>query len=700
MNTKKNHNTQQQNCTSITDLLTCCAAETNTSSYNVNGIPNNQDYMEGFTVVSKVDNNTNDGQRKRPSPATKKNDSIGAAELMGIGLSCGSKLDSVADGGTLNSGKKKGFVSTKFASAPIRSDSIIHQSSLLSLYASETIDEDSVMMGGTSSHQQQQVYKTPPRRNKHNRKQTTPTSSSSTVIHSNKEEPESPAMELSKAKLVANNAQHTFRKNYRYREQHSYGRFENGVKESPPKKARNDDGVSLSLGINNDNLMQPVLGGVENVSHFAEYENASPPPIYTSTSGVEVNAELISTYQYPRVYLSNPIQIISTSNNTEAACGNKYWWFHLVQQMGTTIRHVQDDYYKGLISQQQQSSNRRTSMSDSVSAESSSQQHQLSNFGCTSLERTLTTDSEDGCVAMTRDLCIGQEKDGTASISTGSKSHRKTKSWSKSSKKSSVGASSKPAVFNISSNPINVWSEPHASTMKVRGETYAQDGIKVDSDESIFSILGVDSFVSSGSEASSSSWGTQHYLSRWKMACKNVGINQPPPFMLIINFIVPWGNFQAYLIRPSADDGPFSSKDANSPSEKAWSSFMKGDTEYRNKRLKLIPRVCAGPWMIKKMVGATPALIGTKLPVTYNGSIKENYLEIKLDVTKGPAFGNSVANTVVGKSDVVTVDLGFVIEGSEEEGTLPEQILGLFRLHHLNMKACPEHEAWGRQCEG
>jgi len=692
MNTKKNHNTQQQNCTSITDLLTCCAADTNTSSYNVNGIPNNQDYMEGFTVVSNVDNNTNDGQRKRPSPATKKNKGIGATELMGIGLSCGNKLDSVADGGTLNSGKKKGFVSNKFASAPIRSDSIMHQSSLLSLYASETIDEDSVMMG-TSSHQQ--VYKTPPRR-KHNRKQPTPTSSSSTVIHSNKEEPESPAMELSKAKLVANNAQHTFRKNYRYREQHSYGRFESGMKESPPKKARNDDGSSYSsLGMNNDNLMQPVLGGVDHMSHFAEYENAQPPPIYTSTSGVEVNAELISTYQYPRVYLSNPIQIISTGN-TEVVSGGKYWWFHLVQQMGTTIKHVQDDYYKGLISHQ--SSNRRTSMSDSVSA-SSSQQHQSNNFGCT-LERTLTTDSEDGCVAMTRDLCIGQEKDG--SISTGGKSHRKTKSWSKSSKKSSssVAGASKPAVFNISSNPINVWSEPHASTKKVRGATYAQDGIKVDSDESIFSILGVDSFVNGGSEtssSSSSSWGTQHYLSRWKMACKKVGINQP--FMLIVNFIVPWGNFQAYLIRPTADDGPFSTKHANSPSEKAWRSFMKGDTEYRNKRLKLIPRVCAGPWMIKKMIGSTPALIGTKLPVTYNGSIEDNYLEIKLDVTKGPAFGNSVANTVVGKSDVVTVDLGFVIEGSEEDGTLPEQMLGVFRLHHLIMKSCLTHEAWGRQCE-
>ena len=60
-----------------------------------------------------------------------------------------------------------------------------------------------------------------------------------------------------------------------------------------------------------------------------------------------------------------------------------------------------------------------------------------------------------------------------------------------------------------------------------------------------------------------------------------------------------------------------------------------------------------------------------------------------MDVTKGPAFGNTVANTVVGKADMVTVDLGFVIEGQANSSTLPEQMLSLIRLHHLEMnKAC------------
>ena len=115
--------------------------------------------------------------------------------------------------------------------------------------------------------------------------------------------------------------------------------------------------------------------------------------------------------------------------------------------------------------------------------------------------------------------------------------------------------------------------------------------------------------------------------------------------------------------------------------------------------MKLIPRVCAGPWVVKKMVGSTPALIGTKLPVAYRGSVEENYLEITMDVTKGPAFGNTVANTVVGKADVVTVDLGFVIEGQENVGTLPEQMLSLIRLHHLEMKSATTVGLWREEVD-
>ncbi len=55
-------------------------------------------------------------------------------------------------------------------------------------------------------------------------------------------------------------------------------------------------------------------------------------------------------------------------------------------------------------------------------------------------------------------------------------------------------------------------------------------------------------------------------------------LNITVAFRLIINFVVPWGNFQAYMVRPDADDGPFSSRHKNRPSEKAWRKFLEGNT--------------------------------------------------------------------------------------------------------------------------
>lgn len=165
-----------------------------------------------------------------------------------------------------------------------------------------------------------------------------------------------------------------------------------------------------------------------------------------------------------------------------------------------------------------------------------------------------------------------------------------------------------------------------------------------------------------------------------------------PPFLLIVNFIVPWGSFRAYFCRPDADDGPHSTSLSAEPSERAWRAFVDGDQSYRNARLKFIPRVVAGPWIVKKVVGSTPAIIGNKLPVTYRGSAGEGYLEVCMDVTAGPSIGNTIANTVVGRADAVTVDLAFVVEAEGE--MLPERVCGAVRLHHLSMKRAPVLREW------
>ncbi len=64
--------------------------------------------------------------------------------------------------------------------------------------------------------------------------------------------------------------------------------------------------------------------------------------------------------------------------------------------------------------------------------------------------------------------------------------------------------------------------------MNVRGKTYLKDDIKVTSERSIFSVLGVDSFVSGGKGNEDVSWATNSFLQRWNVACEEVGLVRPP----------------------------------------------------------------------------------------------------------------------------------------------------------------------------
>ena len=365
------------------------------------------------------------------------------------------------------------------------------------------------------------------------------------------------------AKQAANMSSNNIRKNNRESFRHRYGSMDSiSTMDSPTKKARGGGGgggssvASNSTGTNrtppqmptkqqrgdhasNPSIESMAMAVVVQKPHL-EYENASPTPHWTTTTTKDINSELVNTYQYPKLYLYDPNQIISNGENLNSIISqqqqqqqpnNRYWWFHLAQRMGTTLKHVQDDHIKALLFEQQQRQQQATSngngnsffSQDSISAgESSSIHHQgtHANFGCMD---TLDGSQEGGCVLS--DLCISQEQQQKSG-----KSHRRYKSWSsnKSTFTGSFPAKAKTKLFTPTSTPINVWSEPLASTMKVRGGTYSQDGIKVESEPSLFSVLGVDSFVNGKDTSTNCSWGTQNYLQRWKKACCENGIDQAP----------------------------------------------------------------------------------------------------------------------------------------------------------------------------
>ena len=630
MNNEKYNQTCHINGDKISSVMlsACCAADVSSSSATNNNNNKNgrrvssrttssmlvDPQLAGMTIVSRVEskligNYDNYDQNQQQ---------VGNISKRGTNLWSEKMASSSREPTPKNNNNKP------FASNPLRANSLFsNDPSLLSLYASETMEDESTaaqVVATTASNNTNTgaaaatttYYNRPTvssssgsspatAHNNDQLSQATPPNSTTTTTqrgggegesyttpprrilnqqhyNSSPTVPDSPGMELSLAKQAANMSSNNIRKNNRESFRHRYGSMDSiSTMDSPTKKARGGgDGGGSSVASNSTatNRTPPQMPtkqqrGEQHAASNAsiessiqkphlEYENASPTPHWTTTTTKDISSELFNTYQYPRLYLYDPNQIISNGENLNIISqqqqpANRCWWFHLAQRMGTTLKHVQDDHIKTLLfeqqQQQQQSRNRNGNSfrsQDSISAgeSSSSIQHQgaahnLSNFGC--MDNTLDGSSQEGGCVLS-DLCISQQQQQQQQQQKSGKSHRKYKSLSSNSSlsriKKSTSTGSFPTkaskLFTPTSTPINVWSEPLASTMKVRGGTYSKDGIKIESEPSLFSVLGVDSFVvvngkdSDNDSTNCSSWGTQNYLQRWKKACCENGMDRVP----------------------------------------------------------------------------------------------------------------------------------------------------------------------------
>ena len=116
--------------------------------------------------------------------------------------------------------------------------------------------------------------------------------------------------------------------------------------------------------------------------------------------------------------------------------------------------------------------------------------------------------------------------------------------------------------------------------------------------------------------------------------------------------------------------------------EHVFAKWLLGDTTYKNERLKLIPYVAEGPWVVRNMVTGRPAIIGKKLPVTYQwfNSSSSPLLMATLDIGNSSATAKRIVSVCRRYMSALTVDIGFVIQG-DTPTELPEQMLGAMRIH-------------------
>jgi Protein ENHANCED DISEASE RESISTANCE 2, C-terminal len=253
----------------------------------------------------------------------------------------------------------------------------------------------------------------------------------------------------------------------------------------------------------------------------------------------------------------------------------------------------------------------------------------------------------------------------------------------------------------------NCWGVSAYEDFQVRGATYLTDKQKVASDEYLFPVRGVDLFLTD-------------------MCPENVGANDSifgghmrslPT--LLVNFRLPWGVFICYYEIPTKfvpylqlcyepDHPDFTPEkkaqllqdlDNMSPGERCAARFLMKDQSHKNQTFKIIPYVVNGPWVVRQVVGGKPALIGNKLPISWvyqsaeknatstGAEQKACYLEADLDIAASSAARSilSVARTYC---QVLTLDLGFVVQGNTED-ELPEQMLVGCRLHGIDPLTSP-----------
>uniref|UniRef100_A0A0E0PSQ3 PH domain-containing protein n=1 Tax=Oryza rufipogon TaxID=4529 RepID=A0A0E0PSQ3_ORYRU len=107
--------------------------------------------------------------------------------------------------------------------------------------------------------------------------------------------------------------------------------------------------------------------------------------------------------------------------------------------------------------------------------------------------------------------------------------------------------------------------------------------------------------------------------------------------------------------------------------------FADGDDDFRNSRLKLIPSVPKGSWIVRQSVGSTPCLLGKAVDCSYMRG--QEYIEVDVDIGSS-AVANGVLGLVFGVVTTLIVDMAFLIQANTYD-ELPEQLLGAARLSNI-----------------
>ena len=249
------------------------------------------------------------------------------------------------------------------------------------------------------------------------------------------------------------------------------------------------------------------------------------------------------------------------------------------------------------------------------------------------------------------------------------------------------------------------WSKPKDNIFHVRGPNYLKDRIKMASAPASFTCEGVDMWLTDNPE---------RHIARHPSVLGGK-LAEMDKDMFLVNFLLPFGNFVSYFSVPPLEEF------ANPQLADVWTRFIQGDQQYRDARLKMLPVVVDGPWIVRAAVGpgTAPALLGKAIPLQYfftsknkksspedpageeketngknNNNQKQkskeegkNIYEVDVIITAS-SIAKGILSVVKGHTKALSIAFAFIIEAAEEK-ELPETVLCSFQVHYLNLDVCP-----------
>ncbi|XP_022756559.1 protein ENHANCED DISEASE RESISTANCE 2-like isoform X2 [Durio zibethinus] len=213
-------------------------------------------------------------------------------------------------------------------------------------------------------------------------------------------------------------------------------------------------------------------------------------------------------------------------------------------------------------------------------------------------------------------------------------------------------------------NTRDCWRISDGNNFRVRSKQFCCSKTKIPAGKYLMDLVAVDWFKDTK---------RMDHVAR-RRGCATQVASEKGLFSLVFNFQVPGSTHYSmvfYFVTRELVPGSLLHR------------FVDGDDEFRNSRLKLIPSVPKGSWIVRQSVGSTPCLLGKAVDCNYIRGPK--YLEVDIDIGSS-TVANGVLGLVIGVITTLVVDMAFLVQANTTD-ELPERLIGAVRVSHKELSS-------------